>query len=38
MRKLRTNLPPRIDVAEVTLLDESKDGFDFKLNYIENAF
>lgn len=38
MRKLRTNLPPRIDVAEVTLLDENKDVFDFKLNYIENAF
>lgn len=38
MRRLRTNLPPRIDVAEVTILSESNGQFQFALNYIENAF
>ena len=38
MRKLRTKLPPRIDVAEVTIIDETDGFFQFKLNYIENAF
>ena len=38
MRKLRTKLPPRIDVAEVTIIDETDGVFQFKLNYIENAF
>lgn len=38
MRRLRTNLPPRIDVAEVIIIDEQDDGsFIFELNYIENA-
>ncbi len=38
MRRLRTNLPPRIDVAEVTVKDEKDGQFQFELNYIENAF
>ena len=38
MRKLRTNLPHRIDVAEVIIVDEKNKEFDFKINYIENAF
>lgn len=38
MRRLRTKLPPRIDVAEVTIVDETDGVFQFKLNYIENAF
>lgn len=38
MRRLRTNLPPRIDVAEVIIIDEKDDKFTFELNYIENAF
>lgn len=38
MRKLRTKLPPRIDVAEVTIIDETNGVFQFKLNYIKNAF
>lgn len=38
MKRLRTNLPPRIDVAEVTVLSENENGFEFSLNYIENAF
>ena len=38
MRRLRTDLPFRIDVAEVIITDEKDDDFKFKLNYIENAF
>ena len=38
MRKLRTKLPPRIDVAEVTIIDETDGVFQFEINYIENAF
>ena len=38
MKRLRTNLPPRIDVAEVTVEDEKDGSFKFSLNYIENAF
>ncbi len=38
MRRLRTNLPPRLDVAEVTLVDEKDGVFQFAINYIENAF
>ena len=38
MRRLRTKLPPRIDVAEVIVLDESDEKFQFELNYIKNAF
>ena len=38
MRKLRTNLPPRIDVAEVIVKSENDVLFEFELNYIENAF
>ena len=38
MRRLRTNLPPRIDVAEVTIINENNGQFQFSLNYIENAF
>lgn len=38
MRKLRTNLPPRIDVAEVTVMDEKDGEFQFEINYIKNAF
>ena len=38
MRKLRTNLPLRIDVAEVTIIDEIDGEFKFDLNYIKNAF
>ena len=38
MRKLRTKLPPRIDVAEVTIVEETNGVFQFGLNYIENAF
>lgn len=38
MRRLRTNLPPRLDVAEVTVVDEKDGIFQFEINYIENAF
>lgn len=38
MRRLRTNLPQRIDVAEVYIVDEKDGKFKFELNYIENAF
>lgn len=38
MRRLRTNLPPRLDVAEVTVIGEKDGRFQFSLNYIENAF
>lgn len=38
MRKLRTNLPMRIDVAEVIIVSEYNGVFNFKLNYIKNAF
>ena len=38
MRRLRTKLPPRIDVAEVTIIDEANGVFQFEINYIENAF
>ena len=38
MRRLRTNLPPRIDVAQVNIINENNDNFEFELNYIENAF
>jgi len=38
IRRLRTNLPPRIDVAEVTVVEETNGQFQFELNYIKNAF
>lgn len=38
MRRLRTNLPPRIDVAEVIIVNEKDNEFLFEINYIENAF
>lgn len=38
IRRLRTNLPPRIDVAEVTVLSENDNVYNFSLNYIESAF
>ena len=38
MRKLRTNLPPRLDVAEVILVSEKEGIFQFELNYKKNAF
>ena len=38
MRRLRTDLPPRIDVADVTVISEKDGQFQFELNYIENAF
>ncbi|MDO4608314.1 MAG: YraN family protein [Clostridia bacterium] len=38
MRRLRTKLPPRLDVAEVTLISENNGKFQFKINYIKNAF
>ena len=38
MRRLRTKLPPRIDVAEVVIINEKDGNFQFELNYIENAF
>ena len=38
MRRLRTKLPPRIDVAEVVIVNEKDGKFQFELNYIENAF
>ena len=38
MRRLRTELPLRLDVAEVTLISEKDGLFQFELNYIENAF
>ena len=38
MRRLRTTLPSRLDVAEVTLLSENDGKFEFQINYIENAF
>ena len=38
MRRLRTKLPPRIDVAEVIIVEETDGVFQFRLNYIENAF
>lgn len=38
MRRLRTDLPPRIDVADVTLISEDNGEYSFKMNYIINAF
>ena len=38
MRRLRTSLPPRIDVAQVNIVNEKEGNFEFELNYIENAF
>lgn len=38
MKRLRTNLPPRMDVAVVTVVNENDGCFEFSLNYIENAF
>lgn len=38
MRRLRTRLPHRIDVAEVIIVNEKEQKFQFELNYIENAF
>ncbi len=38
MKRIRTNLPPRIDVAEVTVISENNGEYKFKLNYIKNAF
>lgn len=38
MKRLRTNLPPRLDVAEVNLISENNGQFKFEINYIENAF
>ncbi|MGN1319677.1 MAG: YraN family protein [Acutalibacteraceae bacterium] len=38
MKRLRTTLPPRLDVAEVTLLSENDGKFEFQINYIKNAF
>ena len=38
IRRLHTNLPPRIDVAEVTVVEEMDGQFQFELNYIKNAF
>ncbi len=38
MRRLRTKLPPRIDVAEVTVVEEKDNKFIFEINYIKNAF
>ena len=38
MRRLRTNLPPRLDMAEVTVICENDGVFQFEINYIENAF
>lgn len=38
MRKLRTNLLPRLDVAEVIVISEKDEKFEFEINYIENAF
>lgn len=38
MRRLRTNLPPRLDVAEVSVIAENDGEFQFEIKYIENAF
>ncbi len=38
MRRLRTKLPARLDVAEVTVISESEENFQFEINYIKNAF
>ena len=38
MKRLRTTLPSRLDVAEVTLLSENDGKFEFQINDIENAF
>lgn len=38
MRRLRTNLPLRLDVAEVTVVAEKDKEFQFEINYIQNAF
>ncbi len=38
MKRIRTDLPPRIDVAEVTVISEDNGEYKFKLNYIKNAF
>lgn len=38
MRRLRTKLPPRLDVAQVTVISEKDNTFQFELNYIKNAF
>ncbi len=38
MRRLRTDLSARIDVAEVIITDENNGHFQFELNYIKNAF
>ncbi len=37
MRKLNTDLPPRIDVAEVTVIKNSDNKQIWKLNYIKSA-
>lgn len=38
MRRLRTTLPPRIDVAEVTVISQKDGQYQFEINYIKNAF
>ncbi len=38
MRRLRTKLPPRLDVAEITVTDQKDGKFQFEINYIKNAF
>ena len=37
MRKLNTDLPPRIDVAEVTVINTPDNKQVWKLNYIKSA-
>ncbi len=38
MKKLRTTLPARIDVAELVVENETDGEYNFSLNYIKSAF
>lgn len=38
IRRLNTDLPPRIDVAEVTEYKRNDNTVGYKLNYIKNAY
>ena len=38
VKRLNTDLPPRIDVAEVTVIADKDGKYRWKLNYIKNAY
>lgn len=38
VRRLNTDLPPRIDIAEVTEYKRNDNTLGYKLNYIKNAY